>query len=96
MLYEFLTINSYPIYFLLALVNVIYIDNLTFFFKFLFIEDATAREKSYRAGGNHFVWRCYCELCLQENGIYRDYVVDIDMIRGQSQRFGDVSQMTTE
>lgn len=30
-----------------------------------------------------------CEVCLQENGIFRDYVVDIDMIRGQLQRFGD-------
>lgn len=37
-----------------------------------------------------------CEVCLQENGIYRDYVVDIDMIRGQLQRFGDVSQLTVE
>lgn len=37
-----------------------------------------------------------CEVCLQENGIFRDYVVDIDMIRGQLQRFGDVSQMTVE
>lgn len=37
-----------------------------------------------------------CEVCLQENWIFRDYVVDIDMIRGQLQRFGDVSQMTVE
>lgn len=37
-----------------------------------------------------------CEVCLQENGIFRDYVVDIDMIRGQLQRFGDVSKMTVE
>lgn len=37
-----------------------------------------------------------CEVCLQENGIFRDYVVDIDMIRGELQRFGDVSQMTVE
>lgn len=37
-----------------------------------------------------------CEVWLQENGIYRDYVVDINMIRGQLQRFGDVSQLTVE
>lgn len=36
----------------------IYFDNLTFF-QFLFLEDTTTREKSYRASGSHFIWRCY-------------------------------------
>ncbi|XP_061170615.1 uncharacterized protein LOC133179999 [Saccostrea echinata] len=37
-----------------------------------------------------------CEVCLLEDAVYRDYVVDISMIRAQLQRFGDVSQYTNQ
>ena len=36
-----------------------------------------------------------CEICVVQDGAYKDFVVDTDLVAQQLARYGDISQLST-